>query len=149
MSFLLLSLLIAGIIVGLVLLRRAKRKIKSLKKGTSVERIECTEKSTLTVWQGSQGKEGKPATGNDKEQQINDEWVEQTLVELHVEGTDVLRQGSLNSEDGSRVRYIGDYDEIKAAEVLSKNRDGDDKTEKGLQSDQPIRMYMRCSVHRG
>ena len=41
--------------------------------------------------------------------------------ELHFHGTDILRQGSLNSEDGGRVRYIGDYDEIDAAEVLSNN----------------------------
>ena len=91
----------------------------------------------MTVWQGSQGKEGESATGNDREQETNDEWVEQNLVELHFHGTDidVLRQGSLNSEDGDRVRYIGDYDEIDAAEVLSKNQDGGDKAEKGLQSD--------------
>ena len=88
-SFLLLALLIAGIIVGLVLLRRVKRKRKSLE--TLVERLECTEKGTLTVWQGSQGIEGEPATGNEREQQINDEWVEQNLVGLHCQGTDFLR----------------------------------------------------------
>ena len=49
---------------------------------------------------------GEPDAGNDREQQINDEWVEQNLVELRVEGTDVLRQGSLNREDGGRVRYM-------------------------------------------
>ena len=49
---------------------------------------------------------GEPDAGNDREQQINDEWVEQNLVELQVEGTDVLRQGSLNREDSGRVRYM-------------------------------------------
>ena len=44
-AFLLLALLIAGIIIGLALLRRVKQREKSKDKiGKWVERIECTEK---------------------------------------------------------------------------------------------------------
>ena len=64
-------MLIAGIITGLVLLRRAKRKGYVLgKKGKLVERIECAEKR-----EESAASSGESAASNDTEQWIDHEVV--------------------------------------------------------------------------
>ena len=116
-SFLLLVLLIAGIIAGLVLLRRAKRKEGSLKKWSpSVKRMECIEKV-----EEPQGKIEESTGDDDCEHCIDDVRVEQCVEELNHESANVLRKRSLNSVDGSRIRYNGDYDEIDAAEFLPNN----------------------------
>ena len=117
MSFLLLVLLIAGIIVGVVLLRRANRKERSLKKRSpSVKSMECIGKV-----EEPQGKVKKPTADDECEHCIDDVRVDQYVEKLNHESTDVLRKRSLNSVDGSRVRYNGDYDEIDAVEILPKN----------------------------
>ena len=58
LAFLLLILLIAGIIVGVVLLRRGKSKEKTLKKGHWLEEAECTEKSTELTGRGRESAVG-------------------------------------------------------------------------------------------
>ena len=86
-SFLLLALLIAGAFAGLVLLKRSKRKRKSLKKETaSVERVECTDKE----WEEPQG------IVEECEHCIDDVRVEQYVEELNHESANVLRKGSRN-----------------------------------------------------
>ena len=131
-SFLLLALLIAGIIVGLVLLRRAKRKRRSLKTRTpSIESMECTK-----VLEEPQGTEESPA-GNRCEHCIDDVRVEQYVEELNHESANVLRKRSLDRVEGNRIRYNVDYDEIDAAEILSRDWDRHSTVEEGLQVDQP------------
>ena len=132
-SFLLLALLIAGIIAGLVLLRRAKKKEGSLKKWSpSVKRRECTEKV-----EEPQGKVGELAAGNECEHCIDDVGVEQCMEELNHESANVLRKGSLNRVEGNKIKYNGDYDEIDAAEILSRDWDRHGTVDEGLQVDQP------------
>ena len=124
-AFLLLALLIAGIIAGLVLLRRMKRKGKSLeKKQKLVERIECTEKREELP--GSES-----TAGNNSKQPVED---------LHYESSDVLEQGCRGRVEGSGVRSKGGhYDIIDAANVLSKDGVGHGMKENAQQDDQPNR----------
>ena len=128
MSFLLLALLIAGIIAGLVLWRKIKRKRKSLKKETaSVEKVECTDKE----WEEPQG------IVEECEHCIDDVRVEQYVEELNHESANVLRKGSLNRVEGNRIRCNGDFDEIDAAEILSRDWDRHGTVDEDLQVDQP------------
>ena len=122
-AFLLLALLIAGIIAGLVLLRRMKRKRKSLeKKQKLVERIECTEKREELPGNES-------TAGNNSKQHV---------VDMHYESIDVLGQDCHGRVEGSEIRSKGgDYDVIDAANVLSKPGVGHGMKEKGQQDDQP------------
>ena len=144
MSFLLLALLIAVIIVGLVLLRRAKRKGKSQKKWSpsvkSMECIECIEKvdeCTDNELEEPQGKVEESAADNECEHCIDDVRVEQYVEELNHESANVQRKGSHSRVEGNRIRYNGDYDEIDAAEILSGNWDRHGTVDDGLQVDRP------------
>ena len=86
-AFLLLMLLIAGIIVGVVLLRRANRKGKSIvNRGELVERIECTSKH-------AQSSEDASTSGNDTEQQIVEAAFHyEQHADMHYESADVMGQ---------------------------------------------------------
>ena len=134
MSFLLLALLIAGIIAGVVLLRRAKRKRKALKKRSpSLESMECIEKELKEP----QGKIEESTADDECEHCIDDVRVEQYVEELHHESANILIQRSLNRVEGNRSRYNGDYDEIDAAEILSRDWDSNGTVDEGLPVDQP------------
>ena len=135
-AFLLLTLLIAGIIIGLVLLRRVKQREKSKdKKGTWVERIECTEKREELP--------GDESVACDDSEQWTDKAAlhyEQHVEDLHYESTDVLGQGCRGRVEGSGVRSEGEQcDIMDAAGVLSKDGVGHGVKENAQQDDQPNR----------
>ena len=141
-AFLLLTLLIAGITIGLVLLRRAKRKGKVLqKKRKLVERIECAEKTKEHLKEPA-AKGGKSTAGSNSEQRIDDEVAlhyerVQHEEELHYDSVDVPRQGVVSRVDGGGIRSGGDhYEAIDAADVLLKDGVGHGMKEKGQQNDQ-------------
>ena len=141
-TLLLLTLLIAGITIGLVLLRRAKRKrIVLKKKGKLVERIEFVEKKEEHLEEPA-AKGGKSAAGSNREQRIDDEVAlhyerVQHEEELHYDSVDVPRQGCVSRVDGGGIRSEGDhYEAIDAADVLLKGA-GHGIKEKGQQDDQP------------
>ena len=59
------------------------------------------------------------------------------MEELNHESANALRKGSRNRVEGNRIKYNGDYDEIDAAEILSKDWDRHDTVDEDLQVDQP------------
>ena len=115
-AFLLLTLLIAGIIVGVVMLGRAKtRKNSPEKTGKLVEKIECAEKQ-------EESPESEPTAGDNIEWQTDEAAFqdEQHVEGLYYESTDVLGLGPLGREEGNRIRFEGGhYDDIGA--VLPKD----------------------------
>ena len=135
-AFLLLTLLIAGIIVGVVLLRRGiKRKEKTLKKGHWIEEIECTENST-------------ELTGRDQESAVghSEQWAdeaafhyEQDVADMHYESTDFDGEGCCGREDGNAIRSERNQsDGIGAAEnTPMKEELGNIIVSNGQQNDQP------------
>ena len=134
MSFLLLALLIAGIIAGVVLLRRVKRKRRALKKRSpSLESMECIDKELKEP----QGKVKESTEGNECEHCIDDVRAEQYVEELHHESANILIKRSLDRVEGNRSRYNGDYDDIDAAEILSRDWDRHGTVDEGLPVDQP------------
>ena len=142
-AFLLLTLLIAGITIGLVLLRRAKRKrIVLEKKGKLVERIEFVEKREEHLEEPA-AKGGESTDGSNRKQRIDDEVAlhyerVQHEKELHYDSVDALQQGCVRRVDGGGIRSGGDhYEVIDAADVLLKDRVGHGIKEKGQQDDQP------------
>ena len=58
------------------------------------------------------------------------------MEELNHESANVPRKGSLNRVEGNRIRYNGDYDEIDATEILSRDWDRHGTVEEGLHVDQ-------------
>ena len=132
-AFLLLALLIAGIIVGLVVLRRMKRKGKSLE--NVAVRIECAEKREELP--------GNESAAGHSEQRTDEvtpphERMEQHEEDLQYESTNVLGQGCRGRVEGSGIRSEGGhYDVIDSADVLSKPGIGHSVKEKGQQDDQP------------
>ena len=130
-AFLLLALLIAGIFAGLVLLRRMKRKGKSLEE--LAERIECAEKREELP--------GDESVACDDSEQWTDKAAlhyEQHVEDLHYDSTDVLGQGCRGRVEGSGVRSEGEQcDIMDAADVLSKDGVGHGMKEKGQQDGQP------------
>ena len=136
-TLLLLTLLIAGITIGLVLLRRAKGKGKVLqKKWKLVERIECAEK-TEEYLVDSTAKGGESTAGSNSEQRIDDEVAlhyerVQHEEELHYDSVDVPRQGCVSRVEGSGIRSGGDhYEVIDAAENFQMDGVGHGTKEKG------------------
>ena len=115
-AFLLLTLLIAGIIVGVVMLGRAKtRKNSPEKTGKLVEKIQCAEKQ-------EELSKSEPTAGNNNKWQTDEAAFhnEQHVEGLYYESTDVLGQGSLGREEGNIFRFeSGRYDDIVA--VLPKD----------------------------
>ena len=105
MAFLLLTLLIAGIIVGAVLLGRAKRKGKSIvKRGELVERIECTSKHAQSL-------ENASTSGNDTEQQIVEAAFHyEQHADMHYERADVTGQRCGREKDNGTWSNGGHYD---------------------------------------
>ena len=141
-TLLLLTLLIAGITIGLVLLRRAKRKrIVLEKKGKLIERIEFVEKKEENLEELA-AKGGKSTAGSNREQRIDDEVAlhyerVQHEEELHYDSVDVPRQGCVSRVDGGGIRSEADhYEVIDAADVLLKDGVGHGMKEKGQQDDQ-------------
>ena len=99
-AFLLLTLLIAGIIVGAVLLRRGKCKEKALKKAHWVKEVECTKKSTELTGRGRESAAGHS-------EQWADEAAfhyEQHVADMHYESTDFDGEGCCGREDGNAIR---------------------------------------------
>ena len=128
-AFLLLALLIAGIIVGLVVLRRMKRKGKSLE--NVAVRIECAEKREELP--GNESAVGHSEQRTD-EVAPHHERMEQYVEDPHYESTDVLGQGCRGRVVGSGISSKGGhYDVIDSAEVLSKPEIGQVMKEKGQQ----------------
>ena len=132
-AFLLLTLLIAGIIVGAVLFGRANRRGKEKeRKKESVELIECVEKREEIV---EVSLTGMTSTGNDGERQINDNLVYhyeriQPNDEPGYESVDVAQQGRISQVDGKGSRSVGDYYNVaEAAENISSQDIGQDTQE--------------------
>ena len=105
MAFLLLTLIIAGIIVGAVLLGRANRKEKSRgKRGELVERIECTNKH-------AQSPENESTSGNDTEQQIVEAAFHyEQHADMHYESADITGQCCGREKDNGIWCDRGHYD---------------------------------------
>ena len=142
-AFLLLTLLIAGITIGLVLLRRAKRKrIVLEKKGKLVERIEFVEKREEHLEELA-AKGGESTAGSNREQRIDDEVAlhyerVQREEELHYDSVDVPRQGCVSRVDGGGIRSEADhYYGIDAAENFQMDGVGHGTKENAQQDDQP------------
>ena len=132
-AFLLLTLLIAGIIVGAVLFGRANRRGKEKeRKKKSVELIECVEKREEIV---EVSLTGMTSTGNDSERQINDNLVYhyeriQPNDEPGYESVDVAQQGHISQVDGKGSRSMGDYYNVaEVTENISSQDIGQDTQE--------------------
>ena len=99
-AFLLLMLLIAGIIVGAVLLRKLKKKTRTLNNGEWVDGIEHTEKSTEFTGRGRESTAGRS-------EQWADEAAfqyEQHVADMHYESTDFGGEGCCGREDGHAIK---------------------------------------------
>ena len=112
-AFLLLMLLIAGIIVGAVLLRKLKKKTRTLNNGEWVDGIEHTEKSTEFTGRGRESAAGHS-------EQWADEAAfhyEQRVADMHYESTDFDGEGCCGREDGNAIRSERNHsDGVGAAE---------------------------------
>ena len=139
-AFLLLTLLIAGIIVGAVLLGRANKRRKRIeKRRKSVELIECEEKRKEIV---EVSLAGKSSIDNDSERQLNDNLEYQRIQpndEPGFETVDVAQQGCISQVDGKGSRSEGEtYLVVEAAKSgPSKEKVGVDVREMGQQSEGP------------
>ena len=141
-AFLLLTLLIAGIIVGVVLLRRANKRGKRIeKRRKSVELIECVDKREEIV---EVSLTGMSSTGNDSERQINNNLVHhyeriQPNDEPGYESVDVAQQGHISQMHGKVSGSKGDnYIAVEAAKnVPSKEEVKGGVREMGQQTEQP------------
>ena len=104
-AFLLLTLLIAGIIVGAVLLGRVNRKGKSIgKREGLVERIECANKH-------AQSSENASTSGNDTEQQIVEAAFHyEQHADMHYESANVAGQRCGREKDNGIWSNGGHYD---------------------------------------
>ena len=127
-AFLLLLLLIAGIIIGLVLLRRVKKET-SLEK--LAERIECAEKRKQSPGKGRESAVGhsEQRTG---EVAPHHERVELHEEDLHYESTDVLGQGCRGRVEGNGIMPEGHYYDVSDAAENAQS-----KEEVGDSNDQP------------
>ena len=139
-AFLLLTLLIAGIIVGAVLLGRANKRGKRIKKRRkSAELIECEEKRKEIE---EVPLAGKSSSGNDSEKQMNDNLEYQRIQpndEPGYESVDVAQQGRISQVDGKGSGSKGEnYFSVEAAKSgHSKEEVGGGVRKMGQQSDQP------------
>ena len=98
-AFLLLILLIAGIIVGAVLLRKLKKKTRTLNNGEWVDGIEHTEKSTEFTGRGRESAAGHSEQWADKAAFH----YEQHVADMHYESTDFDGEGCCGREDGNAI----------------------------------------------
>ena len=134
-AFVLLMLLIAGSIAGLVLLRRMKRKGKSLE--NVAVRIECAE---IREESPTKGRESAASHSEQRPDEVAPpyERMEQYEEDPHYESTDVLGQGCRGRVEASGIRSEGGhYDVIDAANVLSNAGIGHGMKENAQQDDQP------------
>ena len=117
-AFLLLMLLIAGIIVGAVLLGRVDRKEKSIgKRGELVERIECANKH-------AQSSENASTSGNDSEQQIVEAAFHyEQHADMHYESTDVKGQCCGREKDNGMWSDGGHYDYALTGQRCGREKD--------------------------
>ena len=118
-AFLLLTLLIVGIIVGAVLLRRANRKGKSIgKRGEVVERIECANKHAQSL-------ENESTSGNDGEQQIVEAafHYEQNAEDMHYESADVAGQHCGREKDNGIWSDGDHYDYALTGQRCGREKD--------------------------
>ena len=137
-AFLLLTLLIAGIIVGAVLLGRANRRGKRIeKRRKSVELIECVEKREEIPLAGTS------STGNDSERQIHNNLVYhyeriQPNDQPGYESVDVgqQRHNSQGDRMGSRCKG-GNSNVAEAAKKLSSEDITQNARERNRQDAQP------------
>ena len=137
-AFLLLTLLVAGIIVGAVLLGRANRRGKRIeKRRKSVELIECVEKREEIPLAGTS------STGNDSERQINNNLVYhyeriQPNDQPGYESVDVGQQRHNRQGDrmGSRCKG-GNYNVAEAAKIISSEDIRQNARERNQQDAQP------------
>jgi len=98
-AFLLLTLLIVGIIVGAVLLKKLKKKTRTLNNGEWVDEIERTEKSTELTGRGRESAAGHS-------EQWADEAAfhyEQHVADMHYESTDFDGEGYCGMLDGNAI----------------------------------------------
>ena len=135
-AFLVLTLLIVGIIVGAVLLGRAKRRRKPIEKEQkAVEVIECVEKKEElleeSVSKAVDGQRINDALPSHYERIQNDE-------EPGYESVDVAQQGRISQVDreGSRSKE-DNYNVAEAAENTSSEDIGQDARERDQQDAQP------------
>ena len=99
-----LTLLIAGIIVGAVLLGRANRKEKSIgKRGGLVERIECANKQ-------AQSSENASTSGDTEQQIVEAAFRHEPHADMHYESTDVTGQRCGREKDNGIWSDGGHYD---------------------------------------
>ena len=118
MAFLLLTLLIAGITVGVVLLRRANRKGKFIvKRGGLVERIECANKH-------AQSSENASTSGNDSEQQIVEAAFHyEPHADMHYESANVVGQRCGREKDNGMWSDGGHYDYALTGQRCGREKD--------------------------
>ena len=141
-AFLILTLLIPGIIVGVVLLGRANRRGKRIeKRRKSIELIERVEKREEIV---EVSLAGTSSTGNDSERQINDNLVYhyeriQKDEEPGYESVDAAQQGRISQVDREGSKSKGyNYIVVEAVESIhSKEEVGVGVREMGQQSERP------------
>ena len=141
-AFLLLTLLIAGIIVGAVLLRRANKRGKRIeRKRKSVELIECVDKREEIV---EVSLTGMSSTGNDSERQINDNLVYhyeriQPNDEPGYESVDVAQQRRISQMHGKVSGSKGEnYIAVEAAKgIHSREEVGGGVRKMGQQRERP------------
>ena len=117
-AFLLLTLLIAGIIVGAVLLGRVNRKEKSIvKRGELVERIECANKHAQSL-------ENASTSGNDSEQQIVEAgFHHEQHADMHYESADVTGQHCGREKDDGIWSDGGHYDYALTGQRCGREKD--------------------------
>ena len=99
-AFLLLMLLIAGIIVGAVLLRKLKKKTRTINNGEWVDGIEHTEKSAEFTGRGRESAAGHSEQWADKAAFH----YEQHVADMQYESTDFDGEGCCGREDGNAIR---------------------------------------------
>ena len=116
-AFLLLILLIAGIIVGAVLLGRVNRKGKSIGKSEGlVERIEGANKQAQSL-------ENASTSGNDGEQQIVEAAFHYEHADMHYESTDVTGQRCGKEKDNGIWSDGGHYDYALTGQRCGREKD--------------------------
>ena len=118
MAFLLLILLIAGIIVGAVLLGRVNRKEKStVKREGLVERIQCANKHAQSL-------ENASTSGNDTEQQIVEAAFHyEQNADMHYKSADVAGQRCGREKDNGIWSDGGHYDYALTGQRCGRGKD--------------------------
>ena len=117
-AFLLLTLLIAGIIVGAVLLGRANKRGKSIvKRGESVERLECANKHAQSL-------ENASISGNDSEQQIVEAACHyEPHADMHYGSADIMGQHCGREKDNGILSDGGHYDYALTGQRCGREKD--------------------------